>query len=406
MYRKFILCVCAALLLLYSFLLPSFASVTWGENGIFDGRVQAHLPLDTPDAGYNYFAPELLQDVTSGKPPVTTTYNQGIYVSMSDVTFGSGAPFAVQFTMPTGWWNKMYFYFRPRFDALTGITQSQIVDCVNATGYLVVYWQMETYEIVLYNNQVAQDSGNPQVQPSLDIGNYGGSWVLRGQYGDLVRYVYTIPLTSPDIWDAVSDILNGTFAPLWRMDISGNDNTPISDNEPFDITMYFSNLLISSNPDGPGRIIDSGMDVQLIVQGLENVEEAVRTSVAQGASQISSVIVQETQKITDGIEQQTETLITLGSDVDMSVTGRDELTSVQEQQEAITNEIYQKIDSGEVEIVVSQQLMDLDSDNFSRSGFTWVGSVMQRTFDLGFGELIVMCLTLGVALFVIGRKMG
>ena len=144
----------------------------------------------------------------------------------------------------------------------------------------------------------------------------------------------------------------------------------------------------------------------MIVQGLENVEEAVRTSVAQGASQISSVIVQETQKITDGIEQQTETLITLGSDVDMSVTGRDELTSVQEQQEAITNEIYQKIDSGEVEIVVSQKLMDLNSDNFARSGFTWVGSVMQRTFDLGFGELIVMCLTLGVALFVIGRKMG
>lgn len=380
MHRKVILCACAALLLLYSFVVPSSAmslsdcTVTINRNG---NLVDIYLQP--------YFSSG---DVTFYKGD-----NSYIFTA-TNLTEGSNAPLCVQlYNNATGYSSSFSTYkgtLLLRFPQLTGITNTELMSRVDSTDYIIISLDFETFDNSVTNN----------IKPDLDTTLLGSSFAFTSQLGDLKRYTWFIDKDSSQLNSVISNLYAGNFSmylPVsWKYDGKRSKT----------VTLYSSCLYLSNNPYGHDLVIPDADNTQVVVDGLENLEVAVNTAVSSGVEQLSSVVVQETTKITDSITEQTDTIINIGSDVDMSVPNRDELTSVQERQEAITNEIYDKINSGDVETVVSQKLSDLNTDSLNRSGFSWVGSLMQKTFDLGFGELIVMCLTLGVALFVIGRRMG
>ncbi len=375
MHRKVILCACAALLLLYSFVVP-VGALDWVERGS-GGLVDLYIvPKHNPNLEMYLWNTSLSDHLT--ETLITTT----------DITAGSGAPLAIRFNFPkvssfVGWADSV-FMWKPLIDPVSSITRSELMDSLIATDYIGFSWSVESFD--------------SNFKPDLDISFYGGKFAFVSTLGGLSRYTLFIPRESID--SVVSDLYNGNISIYFKFFYRYKQSSAKS------LDLYFSNFTLTTNPAGIGMLPDDGADLTVVVDGLENLEVAVNTAVSSGVEQLSSVVVQETTKITDSITEQTDTIINIGSDVDMSVPNRDELTSVQERQEAITNEIYDKINSGDVETVVSQKLSDLNSDSLNRSGFSWVGSLMQKTFDLGFGELIVMCLTLGVALFVIGRRMG
>lgn len=316
-----------------------------------------------------------------------SNYPETLYVSFDDISSSSEAPLAIRFygdysdmtsALLTG-----YFYYPFAFYPVTAdLPQSELLSSALQTGTLSFTFNVEFYG--------SDETFHPNTLFEVPV--FGTKFAYKSHLGDLYRYTLFL--------DNSSDTVNGVISALYnnqnfkmRFDVSGKSG--------FSATVYFSPLLVSTNPAGPG-ILSS--DAEIIVEGLDHLEEAVTTAIQSGVTDVSRVIVQETTKVTDKLDEVTQTIINVGSDVDMSL-DNSKLTSIQERSDQLSDQIYSKIDSGEVETVITRRLSDSVADSYNHDGFQLVGGWMQRIFDMGFGTIIFMCLTLGVSLFIIGRRM-
>lgn len=375
-FRPWIFGLCAVSLFISWFTLSCAAAevdtrtyVRYGEGGMLDAWVPPRF-VDNPNSVFQY---------DGGSVPIL----------VRDVTSDSSAPLAVEFSYSGGgsslYLKSGYFSYTFGFHPVTAdLSRSDILDSYGKTGTLSVTFNVEFF------------GSDSTFHPSLEdvVVPFKSKFVFKSKLGDMYRYtLFTSDSASAS--DVISSVFNNSTFDMKFF-------AKFALGKGLSALCYFSPLLISTNPAGPG-LIDGG-DAEIIVDGLDHLEEALTTAVQSGVSDISRVIVQETTKVTDKLDEVTQTIINVGSDVDMSV-DTSKLTSVQERSDALTDEIYSKIDSGEVETVITRRLSDPVSDSYNHSGFQLVGGWMQRIFDMGFGTIIFMCLTLGVSLFIIGRRM-
>lgn len=376
-FRPWIFGLCAVSLFISWFTLSCAAAevdtrtyVKRGSGGILDAWIPPRF-VDNPDCTFSYD-------------------NKSLPVSVSDLTSESDAPLAVNFvisphsTIYNPYVSGTFTYTFGFYPVTSDLTRRDLLDSYDKTGSLSVTFNVEFF------------GSDKNFHPSLDyvVVPFQTKFIFKSNIGDLYRYsLFTSDSSSASaVVDSVFS--NSTFNMVF--------DAKFNIKEGFSATCYFSPLLISTNPAGPG-LIDGG-DAEIIVDGLDHLEEAMNVAIQSGVSDISRVIVQETTKVTDKLDEVTQTIINVGSDVDMSV-DTSKLTSAQERSDALTAEIYSKIDSGEVETVITRRLSDPVSDSYNHAGFQLVGGWMQRIFDMGFGTIIFMCLTLGVSLFIIGRRM-
>lgn len=319
-------------------------------------------------------------------PMFYSNYPEPLYVNFETVA-SSSAPLAVRFfgdysdktsALLTGYFTYPFAFYPITSD----LPQSELLSAALQTGTLSFTFNIEFFG--------GDDTFHPATNFVVPV--FGTKFAYKSHLGDLYRYTLFL--------DNSSDTVNAVLSALYNNQVF-QMRFALEFTKAFSATAYFSPLLISTNPAGPG-ILSS--DAEIIVEGLEHLEEAVKTAIQSGVTDVSRVIVQETTKVTDKLDEVTQTIINVGSDIDMSV-DTSKLTSAQERSDALTAEIYSKIDSGEVETVITRRLSDPVSDSYNHAGFQLVGGWMQRIFDMGFGTIIFMCLTLGVSLFIIGRRM-
>lgn len=379
MFKKIILFTSAALLLFYAFAVPSFAAprdpiaVSRSPNGylIYDVPIYSTsiLPL------YNYYG--FVQSLSPSYVTSDYSFNLSVNYSASNLIYESHYG---DITFTTAIMSQQQYL--------------DILDSYFSSGYLFISLTL-TSEILAGNSI---NSASHILDTSVLW--YGSKWSVVSYFGNVRQY--SVILSDPDV---VRSLLSGLLSghallgsqmPAVRVSMSADKYGDYSFN------LYFDPLHISTEPNEVVFVPDG--NTVLIVEGMENLQESIEEAIQSGVDQLSDVIVRESKQISDSIYEQTDTLIHLGDDVDMSL-DLSGLDDIQSKEAALTQEIYSRLDTGQVESVVSQYLMDVNSENFNRTGFEWVGNTMQRVFDLGFGEVILSCLTIGVALFVIGRKM-
>lgn len=374
--RPFVYFLCAVSLFVSWFTLSCAAAQTdtrtyvkRGSGGVLDAWIPPRF-VDNPNC-YLYYD------------------DTGIKMSVTDLTAESDAPLAVKFDCPGSGsiYTKsgIFTYTFGFYPVTSDLSRSDILDSYDKTGTLSVTFNCEFF------------GSDSNFHPSLTevVVPFKSKFIFKSSLGDMYRYTLFASNDASAASSVVSSVFdNGTF------DMKFDSRFTLKYG--FSATCYFSPLLISTNPAGAGMI--EGGDSQIIVDGLENLEDAMNTAISSGVDKVSQVIVQETTKVTDKLDEVTQTIIDVGSDIDMSIDNSG-LTSIQDRSKKISDQIYDKIDSGQVETVVTRRLSDSVADSYNHAGFELVGGWMQRIFDMGFGTIIFMCLTLGVSLFIIGRRM-
>lgn len=361
--------VMAALLLFYSFSIPvgAFSLVECRQDLNVDGNTFVYYIQP-------YVVPGIYAASGSG------SYSTNVY----NITSGSGAPAAFNLNgEKSGFFRQ--FNLPLQIPAPTKMILSSMYDYLLATDYLAVNLVFETYDSDLSLNYLSSQLTE------------GVKWVTVGNLGDLKRCKLVFDTSNRSVLDTVlSKLYSGNYIMQIPIYTSASNKTG-----------YFSTFYITNSPNSvPSPGGDDSSDNQLIVNGIENLEAAVIDAIQSGITNLSQVIVSQNQAVLDGMQQQTDMIINIGDDVDMSITNLNDLNAVQDKSDEITNQIYQKIDEGEVEQVLTQRVSDIQDENINDAGFGFVGSLMQRIFDMGFGQVILVSLTLAMAMFVIGRKMG
>lgn len=335
--------------------------------------------------------------------------------------YGSGSPV------------KFVFGFLPTFSPITEYSKVQFLDSFSKTGVMSITAQY--YYEDLSGNSILSDLSSEGTSSGGNVASWGlgadssASWIVISQFDDYVKMqsYYTVNSDSESMSAVVSwlfgDISDPTV-PIWKGNASGVTSTA-------DVGRYNScyafgySLPATSYADGHVFSFDGGLTLfpmilstgtisdealadakqtTIIVNGFANLESAIETSVASGVTQLEEVIVRETQALSDAFAIHTDTIINVGSEEDVSI-DNSELTSVQEREQIIRDKIKEKLDSNEVITQLEDvNFSSVSSDNVNDSTFEWLSDTMQRIFDMGFGEVIILSLTFALSMFIIGRR--
>lgn len=271
------------------------------------------------------------------------------------------------------------------------VTRSQISDYLNNTKYIGV-----TFEMVC----LGDDSEAPPVAPNLSASVFGADFVISQTVGNTIRYTWFI--------EYGSSIPDGSLLDRLLEGDTPNVNGDVPFGLPFTnpgaisvghYTLYELGMFtFTNNPEG--AILPEPDSTTIIIEGLENLGDAIDVSISAGVTEITNVVTQQTNEITGAIDSQTEAILNYRSDVDMSISQNAEVATKLAEESLINQAIYDGYVTPEYDTNVGNTI----DQNFG-DGVGFLSDAMQMIFDFGVGNLVLVLLTIGTSLFIIGRSM-
>ncbi len=406
---------------------PAFAANTVVTDG---DAVQITVPITGIGDTALYTSYSSSWDFEDSSFPYSFSFSNSV---KSNSSFSSDLSLDITYNWNSGYGVKFVFGFLPTFSPITEISKVEFLDSFSKTGVMSItsqyfYQDLSGNSILSNTNQIGTlNGGNVR---SWGLGNTSSAaWIVVSQFDDYVKMqsYYTVNSDS-DVMSAVVSWLFGEISdptvPIWKGNASGvsttakvgNFNSCYAFGYDFSSSTYSrghvfnldAGLTLLPMTLSTGTISDEALadakQTTIIVNGFANLESAIETSVASGVTQLEEVIVRETQALSDAFAIHTDTIINVGSEEDVSL-DNSELTSVQEREQIIRDKIKEKLDSNEVITQIEDvNLSSVSSDNVNDSTFEWLSDTMQRIFDMGFGEVIILSLTFALSMFIIGRR--
>lgn len=271
------------------------------------------------------------------------------------------------------------------------ITRSQMADYLAKTNYIGV-----TFEMSYLDDSSTQDD----VIPNLTASVFGAKFAVAQTVGSLVRYTWFIQYGDNIPSDSLIDKLLMGSTPNVNGDVQFG--LPFTNTSSFTTPEYTTYELgyftITNNPEG--ALLPDADNTTIIVEGLDNLGDAIDTSISAGVTEITSVVNQQTNDITGAVESQTEAILNYRSDVDMSISQNSEVATKLAEESLINQQIY----DGYVTPEYDKNVGDTINQDFG-DGVGFLSDAMQMIFDFGVGNLVLVLLTIGTSLFIIGRSM-
>lgn len=271
------------------------------------------------------------------------------------------------------------------------ITRSQMAGYLANTNYIGI-----SFEMSYVDDQSTQDD----VIPNLSASVFGAKFAVAQTVGSLVRYTWFVQYSDNIPVNSLIDKL--------LMGSTPNVNGDVAFGLPFTNTVSFTTpeyttyelgfFTISNNPEG--ALLPDADSTTIIVDGLDNLGDAIDTSISAGVQEIESVVLQQTDDITGAIDSQTEAILNYRSNVDMSISQNAEVATKLAEETLINQQIY----DGYVTPEYDTNVGDTIDQNFG-DGVGFLSDAMQMIFDFGVGNLVLVLLTIGTSLFIIGRSM-
>lgn len=287
--------------------------------------------------------------------------------------------------------NQRYWSATVKLPYIGGvITSSRLNSYVDLTNYCSVTLEVNIDSGQYVNSDVILDVVTP---------TFGSTFVLVQEVDNTLYYTWNYILEDGSLPPIVSDLLEGTepnvngdvpfLVPFTNEGQMAQGSIFVTELMPFTIT---------NKPEG--AIIPQPDSTTIIVGSIDDLGEAIDASISAGVEEINNVVLQQTDAITGAVESQTEAILNYRSNVDMSVSENAEVATKLAEESLITGQIH----DGYTDLEYDSDVGSSIDSNFGE-GVSFLSSAMQMIFDFGVGQLVLILLTIGTSLFIIGRSM-